>query len=443
MHIAPFIFGTCVVMFLFLFQFLFNNIDQLVGKGLSEWVIIQLIVYNLSWMVVLAVPMGVLFSTLMTFGNMSSAYEVMIIKTSGGNLIGMMKPLLLAGVFLTVFLFWFNDYVLPEANHRAKVLMMDIKRKKPTFSIKPGQFSQQLEGYTILARRVDSLTGAMEDVTIYDTRRGDEINVVSADTGIANFSPGMSKLILDLYDGEIHKIEVNHLEDYRKVDFEKYRILIGARGFALKRTDEAAISRGDREMRIKDMEKIVESAREKQREFAQKIRNKIKSHYNYLIGADTSAVMEATKDTTELETLQNVKKRLSFLRSNLSAEIMRKEDYEKRERQYLVEIHKKYAIPFACIVFILVGCPLGIMTKRGNFGVSASISIGFYIFYWACLIGGEKLADRGFMHPVFSMWLGNILTSIMGIILVTKVNNESLRVPGKRFFSKFFRAKNH
>jgi len=116
---------------------------------------------------------------------------------------------------------------------------------------------------------------------------------------------------------------------------------------------------------------------------------------------------------------------------------MRRNDYESRARQYEVEIQKKYAIPFACFVFLLVGCPLGVMTKGGNFGISAAISIGFYIFYWACLIGGEKLADRGMLDPALSMWLGDILVGIMGIILIVKVNNESLRIPGQSIFIKW------
>jgi lipopolysaccharide export system permease protein len=89
---------------------------------------------------------------------------------------------------------------------------------------------------------------------------------------------------------------------------------------------------------------------------------------------------------------------------------------------YEVEIYKKYAIPFACLVFVFVGCPLGIKTKGGNFGISAAITLAFYILYWACLIGGEKLADRGMVSPMFSMWLGNIVLGIAGIIMTIKEN---------------------
>ena len=118
---------------------------------------------------------------------------------------------------------------------------------------------------------------------------------------------------------------------------------------------------------------------------------------------------------------------------------MRMEDYDFKARQFESEIQKKYAIPFACLVFVLVGCPLGIMTKGGNFGISAAISLAFYILYWACLIGGEKLADRGIINPIIGMWAGNIIIFIIGIILIIKVNNESLKVPGLKYLKKIFR----
>ncbi|MFC2130360.1 LptF/LptG family permease [Bacteroidota bacterium] len=440
-HFAPFLFGTSLVMFLFLFQFLLKSIDQLVGKGLSYWVIIQLIALNLSWMLVLAVPMGVLFSTLMAFGSMSSVNEVTIIKSSGGSLIKMMRPVIISGMLLTLLLFWFNDEILPEANHRAKVLMMDIRRKKPTFSIESGKFSQQLDGYTIFARQVDSLKGTLKGVTIYDTRSSN-LNVVSADTGVASFSADMSKLVLDLFDGEIHQLIPNEFKNYRKVNFETYRILMKADGFNLERTDEDVISRGDREMHIRDMRKIVNEAKAKNKEYGDKLDEQIKKQYQYLSGKSQDTISTKfrrnfSEDTSYVGILKSVQRRTSFFRSTISSELMRRDDYESRARQYEVEIQKKYAIPFACFVFVLVGCPLGVMTKGGNFGISAAISIGFYIFYWACLIGGEKLADRGMLNPAFSMWLGDILVAIMGVILVVKVNNESLRIPGQSIFIKW------
>ncbi|MGB9913489.1 MAG: LptF/LptG family permease, partial [Candidatus Kapaibacteriota bacterium] len=138
-HVGPFLFGTFLVVFLFLFQLLMRDLDKLVGKGLSVWVIIQLITLNLAWMIVLAVPMGVLFSTLMTFGNLSSTFEITAMKSGGASFYQLISPVVFISTLLFGFLVWFNDKVLPEANHQAKILLFDINRKKPTFSLESGQ----------------------------------------------------------------------------------------------------------------------------------------------------------------------------------------------------------------------------------------------------------------------------------------------------------------
>jgi lipopolysaccharide export system permease protein len=132
-------------LFLFVFQFLLKYVDQLVGKGLDNWVVIQLIVLNLAWMLVLAVPMGLLFSTLMAFGSMGAALEITVIKSSGGSLVSMMLPMLISGLVLSFGLFWLNDYVLPDVNLKARALFTDIKKKKPTLAIEAGQFTSQLD----------------------------------------------------------------------------------------------------------------------------------------------------------------------------------------------------------------------------------------------------------------------------------------------------------
>jgi len=439
-HIAPFLFGTFTVVFLFLFQFLYNHIDKLLGKGLSEWVIIQLIGLNMAWMIVLAVPLGVLFSTLMAFGSMSSFHEITIMKASGASLIKMMTPVLIMSLLLSGWLFWFNDRVLPEANHKAKALMGDINRKKPTFSIEAGQFSTQLEGYTILAREVDSLSGILKGVTIYDNTQQKQ-NIISADTGIMKFNPDYTKIIVNLYSGEAHQFVPRTVSDYKIVEFDRYQVFIDAQGFAFERTSEKSTGRGDREMSIEDMEQIVQRANDKAAEADERLDSLINDHYRQLVSNRNVSQLPSkseklNRDTSRTSELQNIDRRLSFFRSRIYSDVFQKKDYERRIMQYNVEIQKKYAIPFACFIFVFVGAPLGIRTKGGNFGISAAITLGFYIFYWACLIGGEKLADRSIISPFFSMWLGNIVVGIIGIVLTLKVNNETITMFWKKWIRK-------
>ena len=418
-HLAPFLFGTFLVVFLFLFQLLMRDLDKLVGKGLSFWVILHLIVLNLSWMVVLAIPMGVLFSSLMTFGNLTSTFEISAMKSGGMSILQMISPVLISSMILFGFLLWFNDRILPESNHQAKILMIDINRKKPTFSLESGQFSTQIENYTILARKVDSLSNGLSGVTIYDLSNSKQTNTISADSGYVVFIPQMNKLRFWLFNGEILQVVPFEQKNYKKINFGKLEMFLDAKGFNLERTNETMVSRSDREMRIRDMQIIVDEANKYINDVEDNIRRNLTRPSRILAEKNHS-------DTLDVGAIEDVVKRdMSYLESLISSEMFRLKDYEARARQYEVEIHKKYAIPFACVVFALIGCPLGMIVRRGNFGISAAISLGFYIFYWACLIGGEKLADRGYISPFLSMWGGNILIILFGIIILLKVANEN------------------
>lgn len=423
-----------------------NYLDQLVGKGLDAWVIFQLIAYNMAWMVILAVPMGVLFATLMTFGSLSQAHEITIIKASGGSLFRMMLPVIMMGFIVSIALFWFNDQVLPESNHRAKALMSDIQRKKPTFALESGQFSTQLEGYTILARKVDSATGDLYGVTIYDFAKVLTKNIINADTGVIKFSPDYSKLVITLNQGEVHQLNTRNTGEYRVIDFNKYEILIGASGFSFEQSQEGMVSRGDREMNIDDMRGVVRESRHMGNKSRERSVNLINKNLDFLFGISSDTSKKETKelpgfamkypdlrkdsllkkDTTPSAGYNRAAMRVSLLKSQIESDAMVIDGAEARVEQYEVEIYKKYSIPFACLVFVFVGCPLGIITRRGNFGVSAGISLLFYIFYWACLIGGEKFADRGYIDPAISMWLGNIVIGVVGLILSLKVSFETL-----------------
>ncbi len=428
-HIAPLVFGSSTVVFLFLFQFLLKYIDQLLGKGLDTWVIIQLIIYNLSWMLVLAVPMGVLFSTLMTFGAMSASQEITIIKSSGGSLIKIMTPLIISGAILSYLLFLYNDYVLPEANHQAKTLLNDIKRKKPTFALEQGQFSTQIDGFTILARQLDSTSGAMKAVTIYDNTGTRNKSVISADSGYIYFNDNISKLVLDLTNGEIVQYIDNKIDNLKVIEFKTFNVNFKVSGFELERSEKDNSTKGDREMTITEMRAYVNEAQAKIKRSDSIINVKLNSHLDYVlckINTKNRSISQINDNNDKrIAVLNNSYSTLNNVKSSIYAETQISNEHKLQEKKYLVEIYKKYSIPFACLVFVFVGCPLGVMTKGGNFGISAGISLGFYILFWACLMSGEKIADRGLLSPLLSMWMGNIIVGVLGIFLTLKVNNEN------------------
>ena len=438
-HFAPFIISFFIVIFVFTFQFIYKYIDNLVGKGLSWWIITQLITLNLAWMVTLAGPMAVLIATLMAFGSLSSTNETTVMRASGLSPLKLILPVLLFSGILCYGLILFNNKVLPEANHRTRVLMTDIQRTRPTFVIEAGRFTDDISGYNMLVRKTFENSNKLEGVFIIDNSNAVYSNTLTADSGQINFSNDYSKIILDLYQGEIHQIDKkNPNGSYRKIKFEKHIVSIDAAGFGFSSSDEGAFSRGDRELSADSMRSIVNNIgkgfiTDKENSVIQ-IQSLAKelAAFNY----DTTK-LDSTASNLNRMKIMSILNRYKGLKQKYITQKTVEASNNKQMDMYLVEIYKKYSIPFACVIFVLIGAPLGMITRKGGFGVAAGMSLGFFLLYWACLIGGEKLADRELLSPFLSMWAANIVLGSAGIYLVFR---DSLNIK-KLFKNKTIKVK--
>lgn len=411
--------------------------DSLIGKGLGSWVIIQLIVYNLSWMFVLVVPMACLAMVLMTYGNLTQDNELTILKSSGVSLVRLMIPAILVSLVICYLLIEFNNKILPDANYKNKNLMYDISRTKPTLKLEANVFSKEIPNYSILAREISKNTNELFDVTIYDFTNIIQIHVVTAKKANIFFTRDNKKLLFELEEGEIHQsVDPNSISS-RRIFFKKHRISMDAEQFSFEQSGPGA-PRGDRELSAQDMQHIVDSL--------QIISNKIKSQLSDRIASYYEPILIANPDTLNKEekTAQTGINNLTYFAmndakgklSNITNDLARIEYLDTESDRYLVEVHKKYAIPVACIVFVLIGAPIGVITRKGSFGVAASISLFFFLIYWACLIGGEKLADRRLLDPWLGMWIANIIIGAAGLYLTYRMNKEQI-VIDLSFFRRF------
>jgi lipopolysaccharide export system permease protein len=243
---------------------------------------------------------------------------------------------------------------------------------------------------------------------------------LTAKSGDISYSKDYSKVIIELYDGEIHLLnKQNVYEDYRKVLFTKHIVSINAEGFGFSKSDENALSRGDRELSADSMRNIV---------------NKIQSDYEIDKAKSVEAVKQLALDYQNIKFkseikadsvknkanelfVQSLQNRYRGFRTKYMSQKQMELSNHRQTDTYLVEIYKKYSIPFACVVFVMIGAPLGVITRRGGFGVAAGMSLGFFLLYWSCLIGGEKLADREMLSPFLSMWTANFVLGAVGLYL--------------------------
>ncbi len=400
--------------------------DRLVGKGLGIFVILKLIAFNLAWMVVLVVPMSTLVATLMAFGNMSQNNEITIIKSSGTSLYQMMRAPLLASIVVGYLLLLFNNDVLPDANHQAKILMQDISRQKPTLSLEPGVFSQEVSNYAILAREINQQTNELKDVTIYDYSDPKEIKVVTAETGKIFFSKDQTKLIMNLENGEIHENDVSKTNLYRRVRFERHRIAMDGAQFSFQQSALGS-PRGERELSASAMSEIVDSLSVTEKQYRSDL-TKQANKYFFFDSSGIAGISPPVNTGREKFIYSRVLDKLKNEKNTIVSRYKRLEAKKNEINKYEVEIYKKYALPAACVVFVLIGAPLGTMTRKGGFGVAASISLFFFLIYWAFLIGGEKLAERNFFSAFWGMWSANILLVIAGTFLTIKAVREAVTI---------------
>ncbi len=242
--LSPFIFSLLVIIFILFVQFLLRAIDRFLGKGIDTFTILEYLFLNLAWIVALAVPMAVLIASLMAFGRMSEDNEITAMRAAGISFLKIIRPGLIFGTIICLLLLYFNNYILPEMNFKARILSGDIYRKRPVMSIDPGHFIGDLPDYGMI---IGGKTGeVMEDVRIFSKNGRDKQTSIYSKTGELNTIG--NELILTLYNGEIHELDIKDFGEYRRIQFSKHKINIPMDDLLLMRRDTS--NRTDREMTI-------------------------------------------------------------------------------------------------------------------------------------------------------------------------------------------------
>ena len=418
-HVGPFFFGLAVIMFILVMDFILEVLNMIIGKGLDALVILQIFVLNLAWMLALAIPMAVLISTLMAFGRLSQDNEITALKSSGVSLYRLIWPVLIASAVLCGGMMVFNDRVLPELNHRARLLMTDIQQKRPTWNLKENVFIDEIPGYHILVKKVDPQSSEVEGVTIYDQKNRRVPRTIIAEKGEVEFAPDGNTLVFRLFNGEIHESDDADPQRYRRISFDRQTIYIQDAGNKLIRSNSEY--RTDRE---KTSGQMLGEVREKEGEIAA-AKQRIAQTVNLALSTSAPRADSNRVAAGGPKVLGDLIKKNQTVLNQILTEEQNIKNKRRLANSLLVEVHKKYALAVACIVFILMGAPLGIMARKGGMAVGLGLSLGFFVLYWAFLIGGEELADRQIIPAFWAMWSANFLIGAAGIYILVKSARET------------------
>ncbi len=440
--LSPFLFSLLVIVFVLFIQFLLRAIDRFLGKGLDTLVIFEYLFLNMAWIVALAVPMAVLIATLMTFGRLSEDNEITAMRASGISFLKIIRPGLLFGTIICLMLLYFNNYILPEMNFRARILSGDIYRKRPMLTIDPGHFIGDLPDYGMI---IGGKTGeVMEDVRIFSKNSQQIQTSIYSKTGTLETIG--NALTLTLFDGEVHELDLTDFGEYRRIQFSKHKINIPVDDLLLMRRDTS--NRTDREMTIPMMLKRKNSYQDRIKTVWKRMGR------NYYQALGDSVVPKTLKktlayvieyqenvaaDTLLAEADKNSKLRqLKTLERQATNEFNLLNSYQKSVNKYGVEIHKKFSLPVACILFVLLGAPLGVLARKGGFIVGISLSFGFFLIYYIMLIGGEEIADRNYVSPAVGMWAPNVVLFLIAFYLTVRTVRERtpLRIKWPKFINR-------
>ncbi|MCI0331495.1 MAG: LptF/LptG family permease [candidate division Zixibacteria bacterium] len=419
-HIGPFFFGFAVITLVLVMDFILEVMQSIITKGVGAWEVLEIFGLNLAWMLALSVPMSVLVGTIMAYGRLASDSEILALKASGWSWRRLATPALIWGAAMAVLMFLFNNHLLPESNHEARVKMTRLAQKKPLVVLQPGVFNNQIPGYQIYLKEINPLTSEVKDVRIFEQAGRMVPRTISAPRGWVHIrqrgvTGGSSGIVFELFAGEVAEGDAQDPEQYRRVFFHRQKV-------TLKESDQALFGEesyyGEREMNVRMMKERMAALAAAAESYRQKLSQLASEEIRHrLFGRPRpAALLAAGKKPAEEEKIV-----LAQLRDAAAGQAAQKSQMDA----YRVEIHKKYSLAAACFVFVLVGAPLGAAVRKGGFGTAAGLSLGFFIFYWACLIGGEELADRGKITPFWAMWFANLVLAGFGILYYYMMEKEN------------------
>ncbi len=454
-YLGPLVMTFFIALFVLVMQFLWKYIDDLVGKGLEWYLIAELLFYASATFVPLALPLAILLSSLMTFGNLGEHYELVSMKAAGISLQKAMRPLVIVSILISMLAFYFSNNVLPIANLKFQSLYYDIREKKLAFNIKEGIFYNELDGYTIRIAEKESDDIHIKDVMIHDHTDGlGNINVTIAKSGKMEATPDGRYMIFTLYNGHDYAEKVDESGHRKNRPFERSTFTekymkFDLGNFAMNHTDETLFKKHYMMLNIKQLNQSVDSLNQIENDKVEKFKSSFQN--NLPIYTKIDSIDFTQKDTAivgDLLTELNAANRINLLQkastntqsiSNTLKFTMEEEERAQEViRKFIITIHEKFTLSFACLILFFIGAPMGAIIRKGGLGFPVVISVIFFIIFHIASITGKKYVIAGILAPEIGMWLASLLLLPIGIFLTYKATNDAPVLDADNY-RKFFR----
>lgn len=436
-----------ICLFIFMMQFLWRYVDELVGKGLEIKVLAQFFFLSALTLIPLSLPLAILLAALMTFGNFGERYELLSMKAAGIPLLRIMQPVILFCVLLGLTSFFFQNVVGPKAQKELWTLIVSMKQKSPEVNIPEGVFYSDIDGYNIYVKQKDRETGILKDVLIYNFSDGFEnAHIIWAAEGKLELTADKQHLYLHLYNGEQFEnlksqAGLSRNVPYRRETFrEKHTLIQFDTQFNM--VDGNFLNRRSDIKNMNEITHAIDSltayadslGRSMHSDIMQSTykapilskSDSVKIQEEKLSVINIDSVFNTLTSAEKLKTLSTCENRLSSLSSDWSMKSYLTKETDANIRGHRSDWHKKITLSLACIIFFFIGAPLGAIIRKGGLGMPVVLSVLIFILYYIIDSGATRVAKSGEMNIILGTWMSTLVLAPLGGFLTYKSNKDSV-----------------
>ncbi len=434
-YLGPLVMTFSLSLFVFLLQFLWKQIEQIIGKGLGIEVILELVVYACATLVPMALPLALLLASIMTLGNFGEKYELVAMKAAGVSLWRVLRPLIVVSLLLSIMAFFFSNNVIPTANMKLRTIMYEVKTKKPTLNIKPNQFYSEIENYTIKIGSKDEQGRYMKDIIVYDHSKDlGNVNVTIADSGQMYATADGNTLIFQLYSGFTFDEDLSDLSlstpPLMRLNFQEQILRFDISDFAYKEAEEDRYEGHYKMLDIKALNRNLDTLHKNENILIKTVGSL--AQQNFTINAQNNQKQE--NFYSKLSSLGSDRQReinhvtaskVEFLYNEINTNLLRLGSEQDMIRRHQIELHRKFTLSVACLILFFIGAPLGAIIRKGGLGMPIVVSALAFIIYYIVGTMGENAAREEEIPIWVGMWLSTFIFLPIGLFLTAKATTDA------------------
>jgi lipopolysaccharide export system permease protein len=437
--VGPFLAALIISTFVLTMQFFWLYIDDLVGKGLDFLTIAKLVGLVSVSMFTTALPLALLFSSIMTFGNLGESFELIAIKAAGIPLVRFMRPLFIFAIFLSGIAFLFANNIIPVTQMKLTSLKYEIIVAKPALDIKEGIFYDKIDGYVIKLGKKESNDSVIRSIVIFEKKFNLQDNIILAESGVMRVSKDKRFLEFILYNGWRYQergLKNNTGTEFTRLNFKEYKKVFDLRSFGMSKNNDNLYD--PKMLSVRQLGKTIDSLNNKSSVYYSRTIGEVGPYLKFLKYKDSAKAFmslgkmtpikkfnEIVPDSVSSSIQETTTYSFSSLLNNLGSIRDIYKENVANSIFHAIEWHRKFTLSFACIVLFLIGAPLGSIIRKGGLGMPLVSAIVFFVLFYLLNNFGEKFAKSGEWAVFTGMWFSSILLLPIGLFLTYKAMRDS------------------